>query len=289
MANAVFVRLVAVPLYYYWDVPITFAVLGSLLLALEDSRRARLLLFGAGVLLGFAVWLRASWWPLSFVFFAACAAWRPLRSKLLPALAVFGLVAAPLVVRASLARGSPALSTRATWHVALVGLGYYPNSHGFELSDESVFGRIRDKYGVATRVEDYGAHDDAAKREYLAIMREDPTFLARSFLGRLSESALGTTATSAMAYLGVPNPLHRALCLLGLVAMHRRGGSRRLLGWVAAAFFAVYVGLTSVFYFVGLAYDNVSQVSLFVLLMGLLQSAADALEARTKVGGAAES
>ena len=34
------------------------------------------------------------------------------------------------------------------------------------------------------------------------------------------------------------------------------------------------VGLTSLFYFVGLAYDNVSQVALFVLLMGFLDSGA---------------
>jgi hypothetical protein len=284
-ANAVFVRLVAVPLYYYWDVPICFAVLGSLLFALEDPRRARLLLFGAGALLGFAVWLRASWWPLSFVFFAACAAWRPLRSKLLPGLAVFGLLAVPLVARASFARGSLTLSTRATWHVALVGLGYYPNAYGFELNDEHVFDLTREKYGVVPRTEDYGPHDEAARREFMAILRRDPGFLARSFLGRLWESALGTTSTSARPYVGVPNPIHRLLCLLGLIAMHRQGGPRRLLAWVAAAFFVTYVALTSLFYFVGLAYDNVSQVSLFILLMGLLDAGINAVAGERAVVG----
>jgi hypothetical protein len=108
----------------------------------------------------------------------------------------------------------------------------------------------------------------------------------RSCVGWLVESTLGTTVTSGDAYLGVPNPLHRLLCLLGLVAMHRRGGARRLLGWTAAAFFTTYVGLTSAFYFVGLAYDNVSQVSLFVLMMGLLEAVTNAA---TGEGGAAPS
>jgi hypothetical protein len=286
VANAVFVRLVSVPLYYYWDVPIGFAVLGGLLLALEDDRRARGWLLGAGAVLGLAVWVRASWWPLSAVFFLTCAASRELRRKLVPALAIFVLLAAPQVARSSLARGRPTLSTRATWHVALVGLGYYSNSYGFELSDESVFRRIHDKYGVVIRTEDYGSHDEAARREYFEILRRDPGFVARSFFGRLGESVLGTTTTSAQAYPGVPNPLYRLLCVLGLIAMHRRGGARRAVGWAAAALFATYVGLTSLFYFVGLAYDNVSEVSLFVLLMGLLEAAACGLTgARGEFGG----
>ena len=40
-----------------------------------------------------------------------------------------------------------------------------------------------------------------------------------------------------------------------------------------AGTYAIYVVLTSVFYFVGLAYDNVSQVTLFILFMGLIESA----------------
>jgi hypothetical protein len=286
VANAIVVRLAAVPLYYYWDVPICFTVLGALLMALEYPGRARGFLIGASALLGLGVWLRASWWPLSGVFFLACATWRPLRPKLLPALAVFAIVAAPQALRSSLARGTPSLTTRAAWHVAVVGLGYYPNAYGFEATDEYVFGRIRDKYGDVLRTEDYGAHDAGAKQEYLAILRRDPGFVVRSFVGRLVESTLGTTVTSGDAYLGVPNPLHRLLCLLGLVAMHRRGGARRLLGWTAAAFFTTYVGLTSAFYFVGLAYDNVSQVSLFVLMMGLLEAVTNAA---TGEGGAAPS
>ena len=44
----------------------------------------------------------------------------------------------------------------------------------------------------------------------------------------------------------------------------------------AAGMFAIYVVLTCVFYFVGLAYDNVSEVTLFILFMGALDSAVSA-------------
>ncbi len=47
-----------------------------------------------------------------------------------------------------------------------------------------------------------------------------------------------------------------------------RGGDRRVLAVAAAGMYVIYVVLTCVFYFVGLAYDNVSEVTLFVLFMG---------------------
>ena len=62
--------------------------------------------------------------------------------------------------------------------------------------------------------------------------------------------------------------MYRVLCLLSLIAMLIRGGDRRLLGIAAAGTYVIYVLLTCVFYFVGLAYDNVSEVTLFVLFMG---------------------
>jgi hypothetical protein len=62
--------------------------------------------------------------------------------------------------------------------------------------------------------------------------------------------------------------------------MLRTGGDRGLLGWTAAGIYLIYVVLTSLFYFVGLAYDNVSQVALFVLFMGLLDSTAKAIRDR---------
>ena len=63
------------------------------------------------------------------------------------------------------------------------------------------------------------------------------------------------------------------MCVLGLVAMIVRGEDRRLLGIAAAGSYVIYVVLTCLFYFVGLAYDNVSEVSLFVMFMGGLDYA----------------
>lgn len=272
VANKVFIQLGAVAFYYYWDVPLCISVLGMLLLAsARPGEGARwLVLAGAG--LGFGVWLRASWWPLTALFFAVAATSRELRRRLLPAFVVFAILATPQLVRSSVARGYPALSTRATWHVALVGLGYYPNAHGFDGRDESVFRLMQQRYGVSDRLDDYGPEDRAARGVYLDILRRDPAFVLRSFLGRLWESLSGTTIDSMAPYLGVPQAAYRAACLAGLVLMIRRGGDRRLVGVAAAGAFLLYTGVTSLFYFVGLAYDNVSQVGLFVLFVGLLDS-----------------
>ena len=272
--NKVFIQLVSVPFYYYWDVPIAFAVLGALLLSLERPRVAGRVLAMAGLLLGFAVWLRASWWPIAGFLLALLLATPSLRRKVLPAMVLFAIVAAPQVWRSTRARGHIALSTRATWHVAVVGLGYYPNAYGFQANDEFVFRLTREKYGVPFRMDDYGPQDEAAKKEYLAVLRKDPGFVVRSFLGRLGESSLGTTSTSLSPFPGLSNPIYRIIGLAGLVLMVLRGGARRTLGLAAAGVYVIYVGLTSLFYFVGLAYDSVSQVALFVLMMGLLDSGA---------------
>jgi hypothetical protein len=65
---------------------------------------------------------------------------------------------------------------------------------------------------------------------------------------------------------------YRVLCGLGLALMIARGADRRLLGVTAAGTYLIYVGLTCIFYYVGLAYANVSEAMLFVLFVGLLDS-----------------
>ncbi len=275
VGNKVFLEQVSVTYYYFWDVPFTFIVLGALALAYRRPEQARRWLALGGAVLGFGVWLRASWWPLTVFCFAVVLTSRLLRRKALVASLLFGLLAVPQVWRASRARGHLNLSTRATWHVALVGLGYYPNAYGLQPTDEAVFRLTREKYRVVFPMEDYGPEDEAAKKEYISILRRDPAFVVRSFLGRLKESLLGTTKTSMPdPFPFLPSTAYRALCILGLTLMVREGGERRLLGWAATGMYLVYVTLTSVFYFVGLAYDNVSQVALFVLFMGLLDGTA---------------
>jgi hypothetical protein len=272
LANKVFIQLVAISFYYYWDIPFTLVVLGLLLRASSDPRRAGRWLGLAGACLGFAVWVRATWWPLAAVFFAVAFSAPELRRRLVPALVAFCVLAVPQAARSSIARGQPALSTRATWHVAVVGLGYYPNAHGLDARDESVFLAMQRNHGVSDRLDDYGPEDRAAREVYMGILRSDPGFVIRSFLGRLWESLSGTTRDSMAPYLGMPQAVHRLSCLAGLVLMLRAGGERRLLGLAAGGMFLLYVGLTSVFYFVGLAYDNVSQASLLVLFVGFLDA-----------------
>jgi hypothetical protein len=271
-SNGVFYDLVSFAFYYYWDIPLTFVVLGSFILAYHRQAEATRWLTLAGFALGFGVWLRGSWWPLS-LFLCAVAAWSPqLRKKLLAPVVAFAILATPQVVRSSVARGRLTFTTRAVWHVALVGLGYYPNPYGLRAEDGAIFDLTKRKYGVEFKSQDYWLHDQAARTEFLSIWHSDRGFVIRSFLGRLKESVAGRTQTSVLSFLFLSNVTYRVVCLLSFLAMVWRGGEKRVVAVAAAGCYAIYVVLTCAFYFVGLAYDNVSEVTLFVLLMGGLES-----------------
>ena len=272
-SNGVFYNLVSFPYYYYWDIPLTFVVLGALLLAHRRPAETTLWLTVGALALGAGVWLRASWWPIGLFLCLVAASVRALRPKLAIPLIAFAIMAAPQVIRSSVARGTLAFTTRSVWHVALVGLGYYPNQYGLEAKDATIFELTRRKYGIAFRSEDYIAHDQAARQEFFEIWRKDPRFVVRSFWGRLRESAAGTTQTSVLSFLFVSNITYRLLCILGLAAMIVRAGERRMLGVAAAGMYTIYVVLTCAFYYVGLAYANVSEATLFVLFLGLFDSA----------------
>ena len=272
--NQVPYDLVAIPYYYYWDIPLTILVLGATLVAWRRPGVASGLLTVAALALGLGVWLRGSWWPLSLFLFVVWASSVRLRRKLLIPAVVFSLVAAPQVVRSSLAHGRPALTTRSVWHVALVGLGYYANPYGLTDNDETVFNLIKQKYGASLKYEDYFEHDQAAHKEFVAIWKNDPGFVSRSMLGRLRESLAGTTKTSVRSFLFLSNVTYRFLCLSGFVAMLWRGAEKRLIGIASAGVYAIYLALTCMFYFVGLAYDNVPEVALLVLFVGGIEAVA---------------
>ena len=146
--NSVPYDLMAIPYYYYWDIPLAVVVLGSTLVATRRADEAARWLSLAAFALGFGVWLRGSWWPLSLFLFGLWASSSQLRRRLLVPAVVFVILATPQLARSSLARGQLTLSTRSVWHVALVGLGYYPNPYGLRVQDESVFELTRQKYGV---------------------------------------------------------------------------------------------------------------------------------------------
>src|SRR5262249_24347784 len=99
-SNVVFARLTALVFYYFWDIPVALVALAAILLAARQPRRASAWMTLAGLTLGFAVWLRASWWPLSAFLLAVTLSSRPLRRAIAVPIVVFSLVAAPQVVRA---------------------------------------------------------------------------------------------------------------------------------------------------------------------------------------------
>jgi hypothetical protein len=76
-----------------------------------------------------------------------------------------------------------------------------------------------------------------------------------------------------LSFIFLSNPAYRIVCLLGFLAMIIRGGDRRILAVAAAGTFVIYVVLTCVLYFVGLAYENVSEVTRFILFVGAIDSA----------------
>ena len=273
-SNGPFYDLMSFAYYYYWDIPLTFVVLGSLILAFRRPTEGTLWLTAAGLALGFGVWLRGSWWPLSLFLLAVAASSPVLRKRLLIPVVAFAILAAPQVLRSSLARGHLTFTTRTVWHVALVGLGYYPNPYGLALKDGDpiVFKLTKDKYGVEFRTEDYYEHDQASKKEFLSIWATDRDFIIRSFLGRLKTSLVGNTESSVLSFLFFSNLTYRLACLAGFAAMMLRGGERRLLACAAAGSYTIYVVLTCVFFYVGLAYSNVSEVTLFMLFIGGIET-----------------
>ena len=265
--------LASVAFYYYWDLPLCFLVIGSLVLVHRRPAEVTGWLTVAALALAVGVWIRGSWWPLALFLLGVAVSSRELRTRLLVPLLVFAVLATPQVVRSSRARGQLAFTTRAVWHVALVGLGYYANPHGLVMNDNAVFDLTREKYGVPFRSDDYYIHDQAAKKEFLAIWSQDRGFVIRSFFGRLKESLAGSTPTSVPSFLWISNLPFRLLCLAGFVAMIFRDREKQLIAIAAAGMYAIYIGLTSVFYFVGLSYDSVSQVTLLVLFIGGLEAA----------------
>ena len=105
VSNAPFDDLVSIPYYYYWDIPIAFLVLGALFLAYRQPRHTTAWLTLGGVVLGYGVWLRGSWWPIA-LFLGLVAAFTPaLRKSLLIPMLAFAIVAAPQVARSSWLRG----------------------------------------------------------------------------------------------------------------------------------------------------------------------------------------
>ena len=115
-------------------------------------------------------------------------------------------------------------------------------------------------------------HDQAAKKEFLSIWSNDRGFIIRSFAGRLRESLAGSAKSDVLSFLFFNNLTYRLLALAGFVAMILRGGDKRLLALPPAALYLIYVVLTCVFYFVGLAYDSVTEVTLLFLFMGGLEA-----------------
>ena len=271
--NAAFCALATLPYYYYWDVPLTFIVIGAVLRSYRDEACARRWWIGAAVALGIGVWLRGSWWPLSAFVFALAIATPAFRRAIIVPLCVFGALAVPQVVRSSVARGTLALSTRAVWHVAMVGLGYLPNRYGLEPRDESVFQMTHERYGVEYREDDYFAHDQAAKQLFLEFLRDDPRFVLKSFSRRLTDSVLGSARTGVLSYWRVNNLAYRLLALAGLIAMFAVGGELRVLAGAVAGIYVIYVILTCAFFFVAPLYDNVPETTLLVCVIGGIESA----------------
>jgi hypothetical protein len=272
-SNQVFFDLVSFPFYYYWDIPLTFVVFGGICLAYRRPPEAARWLTAVGLALGFGVWLRSSWWPLSLFLCVVVASSPVLRKTLLAPIVAFAIVAAPQVVRSSVARGQLTFTTRAVWHVALVGLGYYPNRYGLDGKDESVFELTRQKYGVPFKYEDYFAHDQAAKQEWFSMWRNDRGFVIRSFFARLKGSITGSPTTTVRSFPSVSNAAYRFACLMSLLAMILRGGEKRLLGVAAAGVYLINVSLTCVFYIVTVAYQGAVEVALLMVFIGGLEAA----------------
>ena len=181
-SDGVFLNLVSFAFYYYWDIPFTFVVLGSLLLAYRRPEQAGVWLTLMGAALGVGVWMRGSWWPIALFLFALAGVTPQLRKKMVYAVVIFAVIAAPQVIRASRARGhldvlDASGLARGPGRSRLLSEPIRPGTErrGDFQADQG------QKYGVDFRVEDYWVHDQAAKKEFFAIWNKDKRFVIGRF------------------------------------------------------------------------------------------------------------
>lgn len=271
--NPVFGYVVTIAFYYFWDGLLAIAVFMALVWAGRFSRRSSeraaciASLAALGALLGFGVWLRASWTTYAAVLFATLLLSRPLRRNLWVAVAAFVIVASLPVYRASRAEGHFATSARMLWHTAHQRLGRFPNPFGIEDDDGYQFELAKAEYGVDYNYCSYRKQDEAMRDHYRKVFRADPWFVVRSVSGRIFENVFWNAA--------VPNAFPRvwnwgllAAAFIGAAWLFLRGGERRMIALVAVALFATACGAIGFVYYVNGNYANFTQICLVVLAAG---------------------
>ena len=271
--NPVFGYVVTIAFYYFWDGLLAITVLMALVWIgrLGRTRRERgasiVALAGLGALLGFGVWLRASWATYAPALFGTLLLARGVRRRMWVAVAAFVVIASPTFYRASRADGHFAASSRMLWHTAHQGLGRFPNPFGIEDDDAYQFDLAKAEYGVDYNYCSYRQQDEAMRDHYHKVWREDPVFVMRSVSSRVFENVFRNAA--------VPNAFPRlwnwgllAVAFLGGIWLFIRGGERRIVAIAAAAVFVIACGAVGFVYYVNGNYANVTQVCLVVLAAG---------------------
>jgi hypothetical protein len=271
--NPVLGYVVTLAFYYFWDGLIAVAVLTTLVWIGRFSRRRRdgalviIALAVLGALLGFGVWLRASWATYAIVLFGALLLTRQVRRRAWVAIATFLIVAGPSVYRASRAEGHLATSARMLWHTAHQGLGRYPNPFGIEDDDLYQFDLAKAEYGVEYNYCSYRRQDDAMRDHYKKIWRADPWFVVRSVSSRVYDNlfwhAAAPGSSQSFWNWGLPG-----LAFIGGIWLFLRGGERRLVAIAAAALFLVACGAIGFVYYINDNYANITQIFLIVLAAG---------------------
>lgn len=269
--NVIFALASATPWYHFWDGSFfAFSMLGLLWLyrlAKQENPPNNLIAILAvaiGLLLGANVWIRSSWFIFAPMMMGLCLFSKTLRPWLLAIFISFALLAGGMVVRSTTLSGHFAYSTRMSWHTAFQALGRAPNKYGFEDSDLHLQERAKNVYGIDFNLCDYSQQDNAMKTDYMALMKEDPGYVAQSFVQRLFSNIFFNFNHGGNPFW---NSGMLALAWLGLLfALWQRGEHAFFISLSAAMYFLIN-GSYALVYFVQREYAYPTQM---LLLFGAI-------------------
>ncbi|HRJ12756.1 MAG TPA: hypothetical protein PKW15_05890, partial [Alphaproteobacteria bacterium] len=267
------------PFQYFWE----GWLFGASVIALLWARRFSLgnrpiatlaLVILIALMTGFSLWVRSTALVAAVAIILTFMCVPSLRRYFGIFILIFTLTVLPQAVRASSVQGHFALSTRMSWHTAYHALGRYPNKYGIEDEDLYAFDTTQNDYGVSYNYCDYSKHDIAAKQAYMKIWEDNPEFVIRSIITRITTNILYNYNFELESYNGM------ILFLLGvsafIFALLRRGEYLFVTGLTGFVYlgYNVAVGL---FYYIAPPYAYITQLALLfcipvfmvAVLMGL--------------------
>lgn len=212
------VHMMSYVTYYYWTIPFSvfslffWIVLYEGLDNKENLKKKIMLFFFYGAVMGFGAATRMVLLLLP-LFLSPFILYKERKIKtaiilLIVMLSGQFLLLIPQMMVNKKQFGIFAISTRATWHTVLMGLGFRKNPFGIENSgDFAAFDYIKRETGVSSI--DPDAYNKASKRQVIKIVKENPGL----FINNAIENIKSAKFINPTAFYGIDTPLNKATSL----------------------------------------------------------------------------